>query len=255
MKREIRNFKILFEDSINITSLCEEISSLPDSSSDDEIIFKIKETGYDYIPLKNVSMTSIASLDKKGEISRDIITPSDLISYSTSIIIAFKLLISKRRLLVLEGNECHKIITISDLDKAPIRLWVYGNINLLEMALKDAINNCYPGDSWCGFLNTNRLSNAKEMLVKRKGKNLDIDLVSCLQLADVFDIVKSSDKLHYILGKNSKTKYQKLCNKVRDLRDEISHANLITDKFKWEEVLEITDFIKTISDNIYNTTP
>ena len=90
-------------------------------------------------------------------------------------------------------GEVSGIITKGDLQKAPVRLWLFGVLSLLEMQFLRLIRTAYPQDTWKGFVSENRLGKAGQLLQERKRRNEAIDLADCLQFADKRTIVLRSD--------------------------------------------------------------
>lgn len=129
-------------------------------------------------------------------------------------------------------GEVSGIIMKGDLQKAPVRMWLFGVLSLLEMQFLRLIRTTYPQDSWKGLLSAKRLATAEELLQKRKYRNEAIDLVDCLQFADKRTIVLKNDSLRHALSFPSKSEGEKLLKDLEHLRDELAHAqDIITGRW------------------------
>ena len=53
------------------------------------------------------------------------------------------------------------IITAADLQKPPVRMWIFGVVTLIEMRFLDLIESHCPLDSWKEFVSEGRLQKAQ----------------------------------------------------------------------------------------------
>src|SRR5574337_72615 len=89
------------------------------------------------------------------------------------------------------------IITKGDLQKIPVRMWIFGLISLLEMQMLRMIRRHYPDDSWSQFLAPGRIEKARQLNSDRIRRNSEVDLADCLQFCDKRDIFIKSDQLYH----------------------------------------------------------
>jgi hypothetical protein len=75
------------------------------------------------------------------------------------------------------------IITRADLQKPPVRMWLFGLITLVEQALGMLIRARYPDGSWAERLSPSRLQRAERFQAERELRN---------SLAHAHDIVSGS---------------------------------------------------------------
>ena len=147
-----------------------------------------------------------------------------------------ELLVGYPQVFIVVMGEISGIITKGDLQKAPVRMWLFGILSLLEMQFLRLIRASYPQDTWKGFVSNNRLAKAEKILQERKRRNETIDLADCLQFGDKRTIVLNSDTLRHALGFTSKAKGEELLKAFEHLRDELAHAqDIITGR--WPELV------------------
>lgn len=121
-------------------------------------------------------------------------------------------------------GQINGIITLGDIQKAPVRMWLFGLISLMEMQLLRVIRETYPLDAWQQYLSEARLAIAQDLLERRQASNAEIDLADCLQFCDKRDIFLRSDRLHPILHPDSKNRGEKLLKDLEALRNNLAHA-------------------------------
>lgn len=132
------------------------------------------------------------------------------------------------------------IVTRGDLQKQPVRIWLFGMISLLEMRLTHRLREAYPNDAWLSYLKEKRIESARTILALRIKSNESIDLVECLQLSDKRDIYKGSDLLRPLRPFESKGRWDGFMSDVEDLRNSIAHSNSVAFK-SWPEIAQLVD--------------
>lgn len=122
-------------------------------------------------------------------------------------------------------GEVSGIITKGDLQKAPVRLWLFGLLSLLEMHFLRLIRASFGDGSWTSSLSAERLSKAQGLLRERQRRNEAIDLADCLQFADKAKIVSAAERLRLALGFESRHAFDHLTEELKRLRDQLAHSN------------------------------
>jgi hypothetical protein len=149
-----------------------------------------------------------------------------------------ELLASFPQVFVVVMGEVSGIIMKGDLQKAPVRMWLFGVLSLLEMQFLRLIRTVYPQDTWQELISAKRLAKAEQLLQERKRRNEAIDLADCLQFADKRTIVLESDFLRNALGLPSKAKGKECLKALEHLRDELAHAqDIITGR--WPQLVAL----------------
>ena len=100
-----------------------------------------------------------------------------LISDSSAIADIFVALTKRDFAFVLYGKHIIGIITKADINKPPVRIYLFGMISLFEMYLNAWVNHYYPDDMWKGVLSAKRMKAACEIYDKRKVNNQDLSLL------------------------------------------------------------------------------
>ena len=106
---------------------------------------------------------------------------SELITDSTPLIKIFRLLREEpHRLFVLYENQIQGIITISDLQKIPVRIFLFGLISLLELKLTQIIRNRYKNDEWFQKVGDDGQKAVNKEYERQKLSNENIGFLDCL---------------------------------------------------------------------------
>lgn len=183
-----------------------------------------------------------------GEINEYLktIDPELLISDSTPIADIFEVLTKRNFSFVLYGKHIIGIITKADLNKPPVRIYLFGMISLFEMHLNSWINHFYPGNSWEHEVPEHRMKDANDNYELRKGNNQDLSLLECLQFCDKRDLLaKSEDFLKSF--DFSKKKFDSLLKQAEKIRNELAHSqSSIISNIEWPVFVETVSYLEDI---------
>jgi len=171
---------------------------------------------------------------------------TDLTSDSTPIIDCISLLKEKKRIFVLQKNRVYGIITRGDLQKAPVRMLLFGLITLLEMQMQRIINNEFPNNSWKKYLKKIRIDKAENILKLRKQRSEDIGLLDCLQFCDKSNIINKIDKIKKIFEIENIKEYSKILGRIEQLRDKIAHSQDIVLETTWPNIITSIENLQNI---------
>ena len=242
------SLKQIFTDNVTAKSICEPLLCCPINSNGIDAKNALEARDFDVAGVKNEEDGQVIGYVIANEIGDDIlnnytnsITHEDLISDSTPIAKILEVLSKKEYLFVIYGNEITGIITIADINKPPVRIYIFGIISLLEMHLNLWINHYYPNESWIKNIIKRRIEEAQKIYEKRKGDNLDLSLLECIQLCDKRDLLNKNRNFRECF-KFSKKQFDKFIKRAERIRNELAHSqNSITSNMSWEK------FVTTIS--------
>jgi hypothetical protein len=164
-----------------------------------------------------------------------------VISDSTPVANIVNILNGNEFAFVIAGNQITGIITKADINKPPVRIYIFGIISLLEMHLNLWISHYFQNNSWTGEISEARLAMANEVYEIRKGNNQELSLLECLQFCDKKELLSKSEEFLKVfeIGKNA---FQKFLKRAEDIRNELAHSqNSIISNLEWNK------FYKTLS--------
>jgi hypothetical protein len=152
----------------------------------------------------------------------------DVLPDSEPLLAAFAALCERRHVFINVLGHAGGIITRGDLQKTPVRLWLFGLVSLLEMQLLRVVRERYPGDAWAPLLSEERLQSTHRVFADRRRRNEENDLSDCLQLGDKATIFMKDPGLFALSGFRSKRALEGFFKEIGVLRNALAHANDIS---------------------------
>jgi hypothetical protein len=166
-----------------------------------------------------------------------------VISDSTPVANIVNILNGNEFAFVIAGNQITGIITKADINKPPVRIYIFGIISLLEMHLNLWISHYFQNNSWTGEISEARLAMANEVYAIRKGNNQELSLLECLQFCDKKELLSKSEEFLKVfeIGKNA---FQNRENGQKWYRfSRLTYINLITNHFTgFRKLRETSEF-------------
>ena len=160
---------------------------------------------------------------------------------------ALRRLAGRDRIFVTAFGRVAGIVTWSDVQKPPVRMWLFGLVTLLESAFTGLIEVWYPDDSWMEFVSAGRLRKARELLRERRrmATGSDLQLLDCLQLSDKGLLLLRQAETRRLLNVSSKEAGEKALRRLGQLRNNLAHAQDIVSE-DWEMVLRLAEGLENI---------
>lgn len=131
------------------------------------------------------------------------------------------------------------IVTRYDIQKPPVRMWLFGMVTIIEMFMVRAMETQYPNDSWQVELSAGRLSRAREILKERIRRNQAARLIDCLQLSDKAFILLKDPDIRADMGFQSMRAAKSAIKRLESLRNNLAHAQDIL-TYDWEIIVTIS---------------
>jgi predicted transcriptional regulator len=125
--------------------------------------------------------------------------------------------------LVVQSGEVRGILTLSDLQKLPVRSLLFARITHAELLLAEAIRSRTGNDPqrWLNTLNEGRRVKVQAKWDELKKSKAELDRLECTEFADKRDALV---ELGGLVGW-SKTKLTETLGSVERLRNEVAHAS------------------------------
>ena len=147
-------------------------------------------------------------------------------------------LVDSPRLFVRVLGAVGGIVTTSDLQKPPVRMWLFGMITLLEMRTSRLIELKCQGDSWKQYLSESRLQKAEALLEERKRRNQNLELIDCLQISDKGQIIAMNEEIRRLTRMQSRRQTEQVIKMLESLRNNLAHSQDII-SCDWETIVEL----------------
>lgn len=171
----------------------------------------------------------------------------EVVAGGTPIVEGLRRLAGKDRIFVTAFGHVAGIVTWTDVQKPPVRMWLFGLVTLLEGAFTGLIDVWHPEDSWAELISAGRLKKARELLKERRrhGADVDLRLLDCLQLPDKGLILLRREETRRLLDVPSKEAGERALKKLAQLRNGLAHAQDIVTK-DWDMILRLADQLENI---------
>ena len=175
------------------------------------------------------------------------LTSDDLISDGTPMPSLLRLLGTRARAFVLVGSDVRGIVTQADMNKPPVRVYLFGLVSLLEMHLGFWIKDKFRAGDWEQHVPKPRLGAAKKLQSLRKERNQDADLFDCLQFCDKRDLVLLDDSLRAQLGLGEAGDAKLRLEHAENLRNNLAHSQVdLCLGSTWTEVVGLVEWMEQV---------
>lgn len=180
------------------------------------------------------------------------IAAEQLIDRDASLLELLARLSTRHWLFVQEHQEINAFVSRSDLQRAPVRMLLFGMISMFELLLLDLVQKYYTEEELSAKLNANRLRLAQRLHAERQNRGEELHLADCLQIADKRDLLLAAEGCSRRLGFDSNNAAARFFVHVEVLRDRLVHANDLIAGSSWDEVIDTTlqlaDFLERRSE-------
>ncbi len=116
------------------------------------------------------------------------------------------------------------IVTLSDLQKPPVRMWLFGMITLVEMRMSRLVEQLCEGETWRQYLSEGRLEKATALLEERRRRSQNLRLIDCLQFSDKAQILARNEKIRSLTRFTSRRQVEEACKALENLRNSLAHS-------------------------------
>jgi hypothetical protein len=117
------------------------------------------------------------------------------------------------------------ITTRADLQKPPVRMWLFGLVTVLEDSFLRLLRRRYTEEKWRGLLSKKRLGRAERLQYERRRRNESLDLAACLHFSDKADILLRDEEIRERLGFSSRNSAREVLREVEQLRNQLAHSH------------------------------
>ena len=141
------------------------------------------------------------------------------------------------------------IVSRTDIQKPPVRMWLFGMITIMEMFMVRTIEEIYPNGSWQQQVSQGRLKKAEEILRERQRRNQDARLIDCLQFSDKGNILIKNPDLRKDFGFESMRMAKRAVKDLESLRNNLAHAQDIL-THNWAAIVTMATRVNKIMTRI-----
>ncbi len=152
---------------------------------------------------------------------------SDLVPETASLVEVVRSLAINRQCFITVLDQPTAIITLDDLEKPAMRMFLFGLVTIGEMAMTDILRTRYTDGSWQELLSAARLAKAMELQEERERRGQKVDLIDCLQYGDKGWILSYDRTIREALGFTSRREVREAIKEMEALRNNLAHTQAI----------------------------
>lgn len=237
---ELRN---ILGQKITVSEICEPLLSCPLDAPANEMYQELRAREFDVAGVRESERDHVLGYVECrsliGGLVQDHLKPIEqvgIIDDADPMVEAIQRLRHKPFLFVSVRGSVAGIITLADLNKPIVRVYLFGIVSLLEMHLAFWIRNEYPDDTWKNFISKERTVKAEEINAERPG----LELIDCLQFGDRRKLFSKSEKVRNFFGFASIKHARKSLDAVEELRNDLAHSQYYLSSIEgWPEKIEL----------------
>lgn len=254
LKSSLGDLRRLFTRTITLRDIAEPLVSFDHIQSADEVLAFMQSREFDVVGVREHGVVvglALRSALKGGTVGdhRQPFSLVDVLADTEPLHSAFDALRDRRHLFVTVLGHVGGIVTRGDLQKAPVRLWLFGLVSLLEMQLLRVIRERFPGESWGALLSEDRVQSASRLFAERQRRNEGNDLSDCLQLGDKAAILMKDPELFALSGFASKRSLESFFKEVGMIRNALAHANDIL-AGRWPALVDLVSQLESLLERL-----
>ncbi len=166
------------------------------------------------------------------------IGPGHALPSSAPLYVLIPLLDETRSIFVTTLGHIGGIVTRADINKPPVRMWLFGVITMLEMAFNRLLATRFPDGAWMEYLTAARLKKAEELQAVRARSGHRTDVLNCLQFSDKGSILFKLPEIREMFDIPSRKRATEMVTNARRLRDNLAHSgNIVAEN--WDIVVRL----------------
>jgi len=219
----------LFHDGFSVMDIAEPLVSF-DAEADSQTVkrFMLKND-FDLVGIRVDGLVSgyVRQDDLSEGLCRDYLHPftpeDDLVQDTATLTEVVKSLSINKQCFVTILDQVAAIVTLNDLEKPPMRMFLFGIITLGEMMMTEIIRHRYQDGSWRNCLSEERIAKASQLQEERLRRGQKVDLIDCLQYGDKGWILSYNEDIREALGQESRSSARKSIKELETLRNNLAH--------------------------------
>ncbi|KAA0255380.1 MAG: hypothetical protein EDX89_06140 [Acidobacteria bacterium] len=173
--------------------------------------------------------------------------PDDLVPSTASLSETIRSLDVNGRCFVSVLGRVGANVTFRDLEKPPVRMWLFGMITIFEMFVTGRIRDRLPGDAWVRHVSPARLARARALQEERRRRGRDADLLECVQLADKAAVLVRAPGVAPELDLGSRRQAEEAYQRIQALRNALAHTQREIVSTDWQLVVRMADRVEQIA--------
>jgi hypothetical protein len=239
------NMRKIFTESFSVSDIAESLTSFDATTHAADVRAVMAQAGYEVVGVRNKGIVAgyVAREELDDGTCGDYLhafEETEIVSDSLCFPTVVELLTERPRLFVTSFGQVGGIVTRSDLQKPPVRMWLFGMVTIIEMGFIRLIEAKYADGGWKQFLSDARVEKAEALLAERQRRNQGLGLLDCFQFSDKGQIIVRDEELRDRVGFASRRKGEEAIKRLETLRNNLAHSqDIIT--FDWDSIVALSE--------------
>ena len=240
----VQSLRRVFQQAFVVHDIAEPLVSFDDTIPAEQLRRHLESRRFEVAGIRHegrvVGYVELANLNGSVSDATKLFDESQILLESTPFADLILRLQERRRLFVSLLGQVGGIVSRTDLQKPPVRMWLFGIVTLIEMRFTKMIEGNCSDESWKEHLSPGRIQKAEDLLNERIRRNQDLGLLDCLQFSDKVQIVARNEKLRGFTRFDSRRKVEEAAKVIERLRNDLAHSqDIITND--WEAIVGLAE--------------
>jgi predicted transcriptional regulator len=153
LKSSLRNLRQVFDRSVSVRYVAEPLASFDAQRHSPDVLAFMNGKDFDVVGVRQngAVIGYVHRADLREGTLKQYTKPFDeqlLVEDWSPLLAVLELLVGSPQVFIVVMGEVSGIITKGDLQKVPVRMWLFGVLSLLEMQFLRLIRASYPQDTW-----------------------------------------------------------------------------------------------------------
>jgi hypothetical protein len=246
LKSSSSDLRRLFERAITIREIAEPLVSFDTDHDAEAIRVFMEERNFDVVGLRQGG--TVVGYVRRDDLTHGSVTgcltrfqAGEVLAEREPLSAAIQALRDQNQLFITVRGQVRRIATKGDMQKVPVRLWLFGLISLIEMQMLRLIRQRFPGGAWTSLLSPARVEAARKVSALRQKQNREADasdFLDCLQICDKATIMLKDSELSALARFPSREVGGHFFSHLESLRNDLAHSNDIL-QGRWPGLAEL----------------
>ncbi len=137
------------------------------------------------------------------------------------------------------------VLQRGDVNNPIARMWLFGIVSIIEMALTRRVKERYPEGGWAAYVTEARLAKAHALRAERRRRDRSCTLLDCLQLTDKAGILIRDGSIADWMDVGSTRAAKMALKEIESLRNNLAHAQDIA-THDWVQIARFAQRVEEI---------
>ncbi len=236
--------RALFLSAFSVMDVAQPLVSFDEEASSTRVRAFLEGRGWSLVGVRRAGLVegyafgSDLGAGQLGDHARAFVS-EDLVPSTASLVDTIASLDANGRCFVSILGRPGGIVTFRDLEKPPVRMWLFGMITIFETYLARTIRETWPDGSWAELLSASRRARAEQLREERRRRGQKDDLLDCIQLADKGSLLTKRPEFLAGTRFGSKRQADEAFQRIQALRNGLAHVQSDLVSADWKLVVQL----------------